>query len=88
MSWTVNVADEAIRQLKAIPPDRRERIWRDFRVLADDPLQGLVKPLKGKVYKGRYRKVSGRYRIVFRPVHASRTVEVLLVLLRNEGTYK
>lgn len=88
MSWTVNVANEAVRQLKAIPPDRRERIVRDIRELADDPFQGLVKPLKGKGYKGRYRKVSGRYRIVFRPVHTSRTVEVLLVLLRNEATYK
>jgi hypothetical protein len=48
----------------------------------------LVKPLKGKEFKGRYRKVSGRYRIIFRPVHASRTLEVLLVLLRNEQTYR
>jgi mRNA-degrading endonuclease RelE of RelBE toxin-antitoxin system len=56
--------------------------------LADDPFRGLVKPLKGKERKGRFRKVSGRYRIIFRPIHATRTVEVLVVLLRNEGTYK
>jgi hypothetical protein len=30
------------------------------------PFRGLVKPLKGREYKGRYRKVSGRYRIIFK----------------------
>jgi mRNA-degrading endonuclease RelE of RelBE toxin-antitoxin system len=60
----------------------------DIDELVEDPFRGLVKPLKGKEHKGRYRKVSGRYRIIFKPVHAARTVEVLLVLPRNEGTYK
>ena len=62
MTWAVRVADEAAKQLKAIPPDRRKRIMRDLRELAQDPFRGLVKPLKG--------------------------VEVLLILLRNESTYK
>ena len=88
MTWAVHVADEAAKQLKAIPPDRRERIIRGLRELAEDPFRGLVKPLKGKAYKGRFRKVSGRYRIIFRPLHATSTVEVLLILLRNENTYK
>ena len=88
MSWNVNLAREGAKQLEAIPPDRRERILADIRELAEDPFRGLVKPLKGKEYKGRYRKVSGRYRIIFKPIHATRTVEVLLILLRNERTYK
>jgi mRNA-degrading endonuclease RelE of RelBE toxin-antitoxin system len=88
MNWTVHVADEAAKQLRSIPPDRRKRILDDIRALEEDPFRGLVKPLKGKEFKGRYRKVSGRYRIIFRPVHASRIVEVLLVLLRNEQTYR
>lgn len=88
MNWTVRLADEAVKQLRAIPPDRRNRILEDIRELEDDPFRGLVKPLKGKELKGRYRKVSGRYRIIFRPLHASRLVEVLLVLLRNEKTYR
>jgi hypothetical protein len=46
--------------------------------MAEDPFRGLVKPLKGKEFEGRYRKVSSRYR----------TAEVLLILLRNERTYK
>jgi mRNA-degrading endonuclease RelE of RelBE toxin-antitoxin system len=54
----------------------------------EDPLSVLVKPLKGKHHKGKYRKVSGRYRIIFKPIHATRTVEVLAILLRNERTYQ
>ena len=88
MNWNVHLADEAVKQLRAIPPDRRKRIQDDIREFANDPFRGLVKPLKGKEFKGRYRKVSGRYRIIFKPIHASRTVEVLLVLLRNEQTYR
>jgi mRNA-degrading endonuclease RelE of RelBE toxin-antitoxin system len=88
MTWHVRVHGEAAKQLEAIPPDRRRRILNDIDELAEDPLRGLVKPLKGKKYKGRYRKVSGRYRIIFRPVHATHTVEVLLILLRNERTYR
>ena len=88
MRWRVNVHHEAAKQLSGIPPDRRQRILDDINELAEDPFRGLVKPLKGKQYKGRYRKVSGRYRIIFRPIHATRTVEVLLILLRNEQTYR
>ena len=53
-----------------------------------DPFRGLVKPLKGRDHKGHYRKVSGRYRIIFKPVYSTSTVEVLAVLLRNERTYR
>lgn len=88
MNWTVHLADESVKQLRAIPPDRRRRILDDIRTLEEDPFRGLVKPLKGKGFKGLYRKMSGRYRIIFRAIHASRTVEVLLVLLRNERTYR
>lgn len=88
MNWRINVHRDAAKQLEAIPPDRRNRILNDIRALAEDPFRGLVKPLKGKAYKGLYRKVSGRYRIIFEPIHATRTVHLLGVLLRNEGTYK
>jgi mRNA-degrading endonuclease RelE of RelBE toxin-antitoxin system len=88
MTWDVKVHRDAAKQLEAIPPDRRKRILNDIDELAEDPFRGLVKPLKGKEYRGRYRKVSGRYRIIFKPIHATHTVEVLLVLLRNEETYK
>lgn len=88
MTWTVHVHDEAAKQLNAIPPDRRKRILNDVIAFEQDPFRGLVKPLKGKIHKGHFRKVSGRYRIIVKPVYATRTVEVLAILLRNEGTYK
>lgn len=88
MSWTVKIARDAAKQLEAILPDRRGRILDDIRALADDPFRGLVKPLRGKEFKGLFRKVSGRYRILFEPSYATHRVEVLLVLLRNERTYR
>jgi len=88
MIWQVRVHRDAVKQLEAIPPDRRKRILNDVDEMAEDPFRGLVKPLKGKEYKGRFRKVSGRYRIIFKPIYDTHTVEVLVVLLRNEGTYR
>jgi mRNA-degrading endonuclease RelE of RelBE toxin-antitoxin system len=85
--WNVRVHDRAAKQLKAIPPDRRKRILNDIDELAADPFRGLIRPLVGKEYKGIYRKVSGRYRIIFKPIHATHTIEVSMVLLRNEATY-
>jgi len=88
MTWRVLVSGEAARQLEAIPPDRRARILRDIAELEADPFLGLVKPLRGKAHKGHFRKVSGRYRVIFKPIHTARIVEVFAVLLRNEKTYR
>jgi len=88
MTWTVRVHDAAAKQLKAIPPDRRLRVLDDIVALGEDPFRSLVKPLKGREHRGKFRKVSGRYRVIFKPTHATRTVDVLAVLLRNEATYK
>ncbi len=88
MTWTVRVHEGAAKQLKAIPADRRKRFLDDVFAFEEDPFRGLVKPLKGKEHKGKYRKVSGRYRIIFKPTHATRIVDVLAVLLRNEKTYR
>ena len=74
MTWLINVHRDAARELEAIPPDRRNRILNHIRELAIDPFRGLVKPLKGKAQKGLYRKVSGRYRIILEPSHATDNV--------------
>jgi mRNA-degrading endonuclease RelE of RelBE toxin-antitoxin system len=88
MTWIIHIHDGAARQLNALPPDRRQRVLDDIAMFEEDPFRGLVRPLKGKEHKGHYRKVSGRYRIIFKPIHPTRTVEVLAVLLRNEKTYR
>jgi mRNA-degrading endonuclease RelE of RelBE toxin-antitoxin system len=58
----------------------------DIDAFEQDPFRGLVKPLKGRDHKGLYRKVSGRYRIIFKATHPIHAVDVLAVLLRNEKT--
>ncbi len=88
MPWLINVHRGAAKQLESIPPDRRTRILNDIWDLANDPFRGLVKPLRGKSHKGLFRKVSGRYRIIFEPFHSTHTVHVVGVLLRHEATYK
>jgi len=88
MIWIVHIHDAAAKQLRAIPPDRRQPVFDDIAAFEEDPFRGLVKPLKGRDHKGHYRKVSGRYRIIFKPVHSTNTVDVLAVLLRNEKTYR
>lgn len=88
MTWTVHVHEDAAKQLSSIPADRRKRILDDLHGMEADPFRGLVKPLKGKEHNGKYRKVSGRYRIIFKPVHAGKTVEVLAILIRSEKTYR
>jgi mRNA-degrading endonuclease RelE of RelBE toxin-antitoxin system len=53
-----------------------------------DPFLGDVKPLKGKKWKGRYRKRVGFYRLIFMPLHAFRIVEISQILRRSEKTYR
>lgn len=88
MPWTVELSKEAVKQLSELPLKHQGTVRKDLLEMAIDPFHGLVKALQGKKYKGRYRKVSGRYRIIFVPRYASHTVEILLILLRNEGTYR
>jgi mRNA-degrading endonuclease RelE of RelBE toxin-antitoxin system len=64
MTWNVHIHDNAAKQLKALPPDRRQRVLDDIAVFEEDPFRGLVKPLKGNNHRGHYRKSSGRYRII------------------------
>jgi hypothetical protein len=42
MTWAVRVHEDAAKQLKAIPPDRRKRILDDVVALEEDPFRGLV----------------------------------------------
>jgi hypothetical protein len=53
-----------------------------------DPFRGNVRALEGKRWRGRYRKVAGRYRIIFTPFHSVRIVEVSAITLRSEKTYR
>jgi len=86
MTWTVRLAKEAARQFKRLSPDRQELILAHIREMREDPFRGDVKPLRGKDWKGRYRKRIGRYRIIFMPIHSQQVVEISQILLRTEKT--
>jgi mRNA-degrading endonuclease RelE of RelBE toxin-antitoxin system len=82
MIWIVHIHDGAAKQLKAIPPDRRQRVLDDIDAFKEDPFRGSKKRTT------EYRKISGRYRIILKPMHPMQMVDVLAVLLHNEKTYR
>jgi mRNA-degrading endonuclease RelE of RelBE toxin-antitoxin system len=55
--------------------------------MAAHPLRGDVISLKGKQWKGRYRKRVGQYRIIFTLDHSRNEIEVSAILIRSEKTY-
>ena len=82
------MAKEAAKQFRKLPPDRQKFILNHLREMCIDPFYGDVKPLKGKEWKGRYRKRIGRYRIIFVPMHSRHVVEISQILMREEKTYR
>jgi mRNA-degrading endonuclease RelE of RelBE toxin-antitoxin system len=88
MSWTVHLSPEADKQLSRVPRDHQGTIASAIDRMREDPFQGNVQPLKGKRWKGRYRKVAGRYRLIFIPLHSEQIVEISQILLRTEKTYR
>lgn len=53
-----------------------------------DPFQGDVRPLRGKKWRGRYRKRVGRYRLIFVPFPQEQRVDISAILPRTEQTYR
>lgn len=88
MTWSVRLAKEAERQFKRLTGDRQELILAHLREMREDPFRGDVKPLRGKKWKGRYRKRVGRYRIIFIAFRPLQIVEISQILLRAEKTYR
>ena len=88
MLWIIRLSSEAEKQLARLPRDRQEVIARSIDRMRSDPFQGNVKPLRGREWKGRYRKAVGRYRLVFLPDYSEHIVEISQILLRAEKTYR
>jgi len=88
MLWTIRLSPEAERQLSRLPRDIQQQIGNSIDRMRNDPFEGNVKPLKGKQWKGRYRKAVGRYRMIFMPFHSSHDVEISQILIRSEKTYR
>lgn len=88
MTWRAELSAASERQLTRLPNDAQRRIAQAIDTLEADPFQGNVLPLKGRQWRGRYRKRVGRYRIIFALNHAEHIVEVSAILLRDEHTYR
>lgn len=88
MPWTIRFSPEAEKQLSRLPRALQEPIAQSIDRMRNDPFQGNVKPLKGKQWKGRFRKRVGRYRVIFLPFHQEQVIEVSAIVLRSEGTYR
>lgn len=88
MSWIIRLSKEAERDLETVPSDRQQVIGQAIDRMKADPFAGDVKPLKGKGWKGWYRKVVGRYRIIFTPDHQNQAVQISRILIRSEKTYR
>jgi mRNA-degrading endonuclease RelE of RelBE toxin-antitoxin system len=82
MTWTVRLAKAAEKHLKKIPPDRQEMILAHIREMCENPFHGDVKPLRGKHWKGRYRKRAGRYRLIFTLSYSRQAFEISQIFLR------
>jgi mRNA-degrading endonuclease RelE of RelBE toxin-antitoxin system len=88
MVWTIRLSEEAQKQLSKLPRDHQKTIAASIDRMQQDPFQGDVQPLKGKKWQGRYRKVAGRYRLIFIPYPSEKLVEISQILLRTEKTYR
>jgi len=88
MLWTIRLSPEAEKQLSRLPRNIQQQIANAIDRMGNDPFEGNVTPLKGKQWKGRYRKAVGRYRMIFMPFHSSHDVEISQILIRSEKTYR
>ena len=88
MLWTTRLSSEAEKQLSLLPRDLQQRIGDAIDQMGNDPFRGNVKPLKGRQWKGRYRKAVGRYRLIFTPYYSEHRIEISQILIRSEKTYR
>ena len=88
MSWTCRLSNQAAKQLRCLPRDRREQITQAIEEMEKDPTSGDVRPIKSGKFRGTLRKRVGRYRIVFALDPAKSMVEVAAIIMRTESTYR
>jgi mRNA-degrading endonuclease RelE of RelBE toxin-antitoxin system len=76
-SWRISkIANEARRAIESLDLDAQEMILTELEGLQAKPFLGDVKRIMGK--KDIYRLRSGRFRIYFRIILATRSIEILL----------
>ena len=88
MPQIIKLSKDAGKQFEKLPRDRQKSISASIEEMREDPFRGNVIAMKGKEWQGRYRKVAGRYRIIFIPYHGESLIEISAILIRNEKTYR
>ena len=88
MSWTCRLSNQAAKQFRRLPQDRREQIAQAVEEMKRDPTSGDVRPIKSGKFKGTLRKRVGRYRIVFALEQVNRMVDIAAIITRTESTYR
>ncbi len=88
MSWTIQLAKDAQKELGRLPRGNQQRIARAIEQMRGDPLSGNVKPLAGRQWKWRYRTRVGQYRLIFVVSRSSKVVFISAILRRSESTYR
>jgi mRNA-degrading endonuclease RelE of RelBE toxin-antitoxin system len=88
MNWTSELSRGAEEQLRRLPRTIQKRIAQAIDAMERNPFEGNIKALKGKQWKGRFRKRVGDYRIIFIPDHTKRRITISAILPRSEKTYK
>ena len=88
MNWTVELSASAIKELKRLPRDWQVQMERAIDEMESDPWAEDVIPLKGREWKGHYRKRVGPYRIIFTLDRPAMTAAISAILIRSEKTYR
>jgi len=85
MSWRVQVADRARRELERLPRRDRERILRTLASMQLDPFGGDIARLHGQ--RSTWRRRVGSYRIFFDVNKEAQMVDILEIVRRTSVTY-
>ncbi|MFJ4029398.1 type II toxin-antitoxin system RelE/ParE family toxin [Paenarthrobacter sp. NPDC089989] len=85
MSYAVQLAPAAVRQLRKLPPDARRRIQAAIELLADSPRPPGAKKLVGSANDWRVR--TGDYRIIYE-IQDGRLVILVVAVGHRRDIYK
>ena len=86
MTFRVTLSETAVRQLRKLPSDQRNRVVRGLRVLEEDPFRPRprrdIRPIEGTDPR-KYRIRIGDYRAVYAAL--GRDVKILELFTRGRG---
>ena len=85
MSYSVQVAPSAVRQMRKLTPDARRRIQAAIELLAESPRPPGAKKLSGG--SGDWRVRTGDYRIIYE-IHDARLVVLVVAVGHRREIYR